>query len=40
MRDVKGKLTGLRWIVPDMAHVCQQPQLALEGSKELYPLSL
>ncbi|MEA5600035.1 PAS domain-containing protein [Nostoc sp. UHCC 0252] len=32
MRDVKGKLTGLRWMVRDMIHVWQQPQLALERS--------
>ncbi|MFS0517478.1 PAS domain-containing protein [Nostoc sp. UIC 10607] len=40
IRDVKGKLTGLRWIVRDIHHVSQQPLLALEGSKGLYPLSL
>ncbi|MBD0385878.1 MAG: PAS domain-containing protein [Nostoc sp. C3-bin3] len=40
MRDVKGKLTGLRWMVRDITHVWQQPQLALERSEGLYPLSL
>ncbi|MDZ8224790.1 PAS domain-containing protein [Nostoc sp. ChiVER01] len=29
IRDVKGKLTGLRWMVRDMAHIWQQPQSAL-----------
>jgi PAS domain S-box-containing protein len=40
IRDVKGKLTGLRWIVRDTTHVWQQPQLALLRSEGLYPLSL
>ncbi|MBW4426864.1 MAG: PAS domain-containing protein [Nostoc desertorum CM1-VF14] len=40
MRDVKGKLTGLRWMVRDITHVWQQPQLTLLRSEELYPLSL
>ncbi|MDZ8083985.1 MAG: PAS domain-containing protein [Nostoc sp. DedQUE12b] len=39
VRDVKGKLTGLRWMVRDMTHVWQQPQLALERPEGLYPLS-
>lgn len=40
IRDVKGKLTGLRWMVHDITHVWQQPQLPLLRSEELYPLSL
>ena len=39
VRDVKGKLTGLRWMVRDITHVWEQPQLALLRSEELYPLS-
>ena len=39
MRDVKGNLTGLRWMVRDMTHVWQQPQLALERPEGLNPLS-
>lgn len=39
VRDVKGKLTGLRWIVRDMTHVWQQPQLAQERPEGVYPLS-
>ncbi|MBC1276051.1 PAS domain-containing protein [Nostoc sp. UCD121] len=30
IRDVKGKLTGLRWMVRDIHHVSQQPLLGLE----------
>ncbi|MBE8991846.1 PAS domain-containing protein [Nostoc sp. LEGE 12450] len=30
IRDVKGKLTGLRWMVRDIHHVSQQALLALE----------
>jgi PAS domain S-box-containing protein len=40
IRDVKGKLTGLRWMVRDITHVWQEPQLALLRSEGLYPLSL
>jgi PAS domain S-box-containing protein len=33
IRDVKGKLTGLRWMVHDTYHVWQEPLLALEGQE-------
>ena len=35
IREVKGKLTGLRWMVRGIYHAFQEPLLALEGQEKI-----